>query len=322
MDVRAQSLEHDRGRNADTPIAIPLKGWRDIAIRTVHEFMQDRILSLSAGVAFYALLAVFPAISALVSLYGLFLDPAVLRDQLDAATWFLPSGAIEVMKDQALRVMAHGSATLGFGFLISFGVALWSANAGTKALIEALNIAYEEEERRSIISLTLLTLGFTLAAVVFACIALAVVVALPILMKVLYLDTYSEWLISLLRWPVLALTVAALITFIYRYGPCREPARWTWLSLGSLVAAVLWLGVSVGFSWYVGHFGTYNETYGSLGAVVGFMTWLWLSFSVILFGAELNAEIEHQTARDTTTAPELPMGERGATMADTIGASQ
>lgn len=322
MDTKAQHPEHDRGRNAETPVAIPSRGWRDIAIRTFHEFFDDRILSLAAGVAFYALLAVFPAISALVSLYGLFLDPAALRDQLDAASWFLPSGAIEVMKDQALRVMSHGSATLGFGFAVSFGVALWSANAGTKALIEALNIAYEEEEQRSIVTLTLLTLGFTLAAVVFAAIALAAVVALPLLLKVLYLDTRAEWLISLLRWPVLALTVAALITVIYRYGPCRAPARWTWLSLGSLVAAILWLGVSAGFSWYVSRFGAYNETYGSLGAVVGFMTWLWLSFSVILFGAELNAEIEHQTAQDTTTGPPRPMGERGAQMADTIGASQ
>lgn len=319
MDTRTDQWGKDRGREADNPLQIPRRGWRDILIRVFHEFFDDRILSLSAGVAFYALLAIFPAISALVSLYGLFLDPSALRDQLDAASWFLPSGAIDVMKDQALRVMSQGSATLGFSFALSFGVALWSANAGTKALIEALNIAYEEEETRSLVRLTLLTLGFTLAAVVFACVALAAVVALPLLLKAVYLDAAAEWFISLLRWPILALTVAALVAVIYRYGPCRAPARWKWLSLGSLAASVLWLAMSAGFSWYVSRFGSYNETYGSLGAVIGFMTWLWLSFSVILLGAELNAEIEHQTARDTTTGAPLPLGARDAEMADTVG---
>ncbi len=314
--------QQGRGRNASTPVHIPALGWRDILLRTFKEFFADRVLSLAAGVTFYALLAVFPAISALISLYGLFLDPTVLREQLDAASWVLPSGAIEVMRDQALRVMAHGSATLSFSFAISLGVALWSANAGTKAMIEALNIAYEENESRSFVTLTLLTLGFTLAAIVFAGVALAAVVALPIVLKLLYLDTGTEWLISLLRWPLLAIAVAGVITIVYRYGPCREHAKWKWASLGSLVAAVLWLAVSAGFSWYVSHFGTYNEAYGSLGAVVGFMTWMWLSITVILLGAELNAEIEHQTAVDTTTGPALPMGARGARMADTLGAPQ
>ena len=321
MDTHTVQWGHDRGREADNPLQIPRRGWRDILIRVFHELFDDRILSLSAGVAFFELLAIFPAISALVSHYGLFLDPGALRDQLEAASWFLPSGAIDVMKDQALRVMSQGSATLGFGFVLSFAVALWSANAGTKAMIEALNIAYEEEETRSLVGLTLLTLGFTLAAVVFACIALAAVVALPLLLKALNLDAAAGWFISLLRWPILALIVAALIAVIYRYGPCRAPARWKWLSLGSLAASVLWLAMSAGFSWYVSRFGSYNETYGSLGAVIGFMTWLWLSFSVILLGAELNAEIEHQTARDTTTGAPLPLGAREAEMADTVGPS-
>ncbi|MEP9377804.1 YihY/virulence factor BrkB family protein [Aquabacter sp. CN5-332] len=318
----APELGADRGRAASTPVQIPSQGWRDIALRTFNEFFADRVLSLAAGVTFYALLAVFPAISALISLYGLVLDPSGLQDQLEAASWVLPSGAIEVMRDQALRVIAQGSSTLSFGFVFSLAIALWSANAGTKAMIEALNIAYEEEERRSFVTLTFLTLGFTFTAIVFASIATAAIVALPMVLNVLYLDTGTEWLISVLRWPALTVIVAGVITVIYRYGPCRERARWKWVSLGSVMAAILWLIVSAGFSWYVSRFGTYNQTYGSLGAVVGFMTWMWLSITIILLGAELNAEIEHQTAVDTTTGPPLPMGARGARMADTIGAPQ
>lgn len=320
--LRAMTLEPGRGRTASFPMQIPLRGWRDICLRTLKAFFADRVLSVAAGVTFYALLAVFPSISALISLYGLVLDPSGLQEQMQAASWVLPSGAIEVMRNQALRVIAQGASTLSLGFAFSLLIALWSANAGTKAMIEALNVAYQEEERRSFVTLTLLTLGFTCTAIVFAGIATATVVALPMLLKVTYLETGTEWLISLLRWPALAVLVAGVITVIYRYGPCRSRARWKWVSLGSLVAAVLWLAVSAGFSWYVSRFGTYNETYGSLGAVVGFMTWMWVSISVILLGAELNAEIEHQTAVDTTTGPPLPMGARGARMADTLGAAQ
>lgn len=311
-----------RGRDACSPVEIPHLGWRDILIRTVREVINDRVLSLAAGVTFYGLLAVFPAISALISLYGLFLDPRGLQEQLDAASWVLPSGAIEVMRDQALRIISHGAPTLGFSFLLSLAIALWSANAATKAMIEALNIAYEEEERRSFVRLTFITLGFTLAAILFAGVATAAVVALPVALKLLHLETGTQWLISLLRWPALAAVVALVISVIYRFGPCRESARWVWVSFGSVVAALLWIAVSVGFSWYVSHFGRYNETYGSLGAVVGFMTWMWLSITVVLLGAELNAEIEHQTAVDTTTGPPQPLGQRGARMADTIGAAQ
>lgn len=311
-----------RGRAATSPVDIPRRGWWDILVRTVTETIADRVLSLAAGVAFYGLLAVFPAISALISLYGLVLDPTGLQQQLDAASWFLPSGAIEVMRDQALRIISKGAPTLGFSFLLSLGIALWSANAATKAMIEALNIAYEEEERRSFVRLTLITLSFTLAAILFAGVATAVVIALPVAFKLMSIDSGTEWLISLLRWPALATVVALVISVIYRFGPCRQAARWAWVSLGSVVAALLWIAVSVGFSWYVSRFGNYNETYGSLGAVVGFMTWMWLSITVVLVGAELNAEMEHQTAMDTTTGPPQPMGQRGARMADTIGPAQ
>jgi membrane protein len=324
-DLRAAgsaALDTGRGRVADAPTRIPYRGWRDILVRTFNEFFADRVLSLSAGVTFYALLAVFPALAAFISLYGLFLDPASIQGQLGAASWFLPAGAIEVMHDQIARLLANGPSGLGVRFFFSLALALWSANAGTKAVIEALNVAYEEEERRSFVRLTLVTLGFTLAAILFAVVALAAVVALPLVLKVLYLPSGTEWLISLLRWPALAVVVALVITVVYRFGPCRQRPQWRWVSMGSAVAAVLWLAASVAFSWYVSRFASYEQTYGSLGAVVGFMVWIWLSVTVVLLGAELNAEIEHQTALDTTTGPPLPMGVRGAEMADTLGAAQ
>ncbi|ADH90614.1 ribonuclease BN [Ancylobacter novellus DSM 506] len=316
------ALDPGRGRVAEAPTQIPYRGWRDILIRTFNEFFADRVLSLSAGVTFYTLLAIFPALAAFISLYGLFLDPASIQSQLEAASWFLPAGAVEVMRDQIARLLANGPSSLGLRSFFSLALALWSANAGTKAVIEALNIAYEEEERRSFVRLTLTTLGFTLAAILFAVVALAAVVALPLVLKVLYLPSGTEWLISLLRWPALAVVVAFVITVVYRFGPCRQRPQWRWVSMGSAVAAVLWLATSVGFSWYVSRFASYEQTYGSLGAVVGFMVWIWLSVTVVLLGAELNAEIEHQTALDTTTGPPLPMGARGAEMADTLGATQ
>ncbi|WP_018388079.1 YihY/virulence factor BrkB family protein [Ancylobacter sp. FA202] len=315
-------LEGARGRAAATPTQIPRRGWRDIVLRTFKAFFANRVLGLSAGVTFYTLLATFPALAAIISLYGLFLDPATIQGQLEAASWVLPSGAIEVMRDQILRLTATETSSLGWRFVFSLGAALWSANAATKAMIEALNIVYEEEERRSFLHFTLVTLGFTLAAVLFAVIALAAVVVLPLALNVLDIPGGTERLISLLRWPALAVVVAFLITVIYRFGPSRERPQWKWVSMGSAVAAFLWLATSAGFSWYVSHFASYEQTYGSLGAVIGFMVWIWLSVSVLLLGAELNAEIEHQTAVDTTTGYPLPMGLRGARMADTIGAAQ
>ncbi|WP_371347910.1 YihY/virulence factor BrkB family protein [Ancylobacter sp. IITR112] len=301
---------------------IPARGWRDILLRTAKAFFANRVLGLSAGVTFYALLATFPALAAIISLYGLFLNPATIQGQLEAAAWLLPSGAIEVLRDQILRLTATETASLGWRFLFSLGAALWSANAATKAMIEALNIVYEEEERRSFLRLTLVTLTFTLGAVLFAVIALAAVVVLPLVLNVLRLPSGTERLISLLRWPTLAVIVALLITVVYRFGPSRERPQWKWVSLGSAVAAVLWLATSAGFSWYVSHYASYEQTYGSLGAVIGFMVWIWLSMSVLLLGGELNAEIEHQTALDTTTGAPQPIGQRGAHMADTVGAAQ
>jgi membrane protein len=311
--------EPERGRHANAPTEIPTLGWKDILWRTYEEFGNDRVMSVAAGVTFYALLALFPAIAALVSIYGLFADPAMIETHLGALSGVLPGGATEIIAEQVKRIAGQGGGTLGFSFVIGLAISLWSANAGMKAIIDALNIVYEEEEKRGFIALNLQSLAFTLGAILFVILALGGIVVLPILLDFVGLGGTAETLLSLARWPILLVVVVAGLAVIYRYGPSRDKAEWKWVTPGGLVAAVLWLVGSVLFSWYVANFGSYNETYGSLGAVIGFMTWIWISTMVVLIGAEMNAEIEHQTAKDSTEGAHQPMGTRGATMADTLG---
>jgi membrane protein len=221
--------------------------------------------------------------------------------------------------EQMLRLASTRHSGLGLAFVISLLVSLWSANAGIKALFSGLNIAFEETEKRNFLTLNLVSLSFTIGALVFLSLGLAAVVAAPVALAYFGYMPGSVALMNLLRWPVLLLVAVGGITLLYRYGPSRERERWPWVSWGSVFAAVLWLAVSLLFSVYVAHFGSYDRTYGSLGAAVGFMSWLWISSISILFGAELNSEIEHQTAHDTTTGAPAPMGQRGAHMADTLG---
>ncbi|MCB5176412.1 YihY/virulence factor BrkB family protein [Microvirga lenta] len=318
-EARQDQGGQERGRHADTPTEIPTPGWKDILWRVYEEFGEDRIMAVAAGVTFYALLALFPAIAALVSIYGLFSDPATIEGHLSAVSGVLPGGAMEIISEQVRRIASQGGGALGFGFIFGLLVSLWSANAGVKAVIDALNIVYEEDEKRSFVMLNLQSLAFTLGGILFILLALGGIVVLPVVLGFLGLGGTAETLISLARWPVLLLIVITGLSVIYRYGPSRDKPEWRWVSPGSLVAAVLWLAGSALFSWYVSNFGSYNETYGSLGAVIGFMTWIWLSTIVVLLGAELNAEVEHQTAKDSTEGAHEPMGARGAQMADTLG---
>lgn len=306
-----------RGRCANTPSEIPARGWKEILYRTYEEFSNDRLMLVAAGLTFYVLLAIFPALSAIVSIYGLFADPSAVAEHLDTLESVVPAGGMEIISETLARLASQEASTLGFGLVFGLGVALWSANAGMKSFFDALNIVYEEEEKRSFVRLTLVTLGFTLALIIFLIAAIGAIIVLPIALGFLRLGTPESWLL-LLRWPVLLVVVALGISVIFRYGPSREKARWRWVSWGSAIAAILWLVVSLLFSWYAENFGSYDETYGSLGAAVGFMTWIWISSMVILLGAELNAELEHQTAKDTTTPPERPSGQRGARMADEV----
>lgn len=317
-DTSAAVVERGRGREASHPGEIPARGWIDVLWRTVLEFSADRLMLVSAGVTFYVLLALFPAITAMVSIYGLFTDASNFGDQMRLLSGFLPGGAMDIIGEQMARVASKGETKLGLGLVFGLGLALWSANAGMKTLFDALNIVYEEEEARGFVRLTLVSLFFTLCAIVFLILALAAVVLLPIALEFVGLGGIEPWLL-VLRWPLLLVVVAGGLSIVYRYGPSRERARWRWITPGAGLAAVLWVIFSIAFSWYAQNFGSYDETYGSLGAAIGFMTWIWVSTMVVLVGAELDAELEHQTARDSTTSPARPMGERGARMADTLG---
>jgi membrane protein len=279
-------------------------------------------MAVAAGVTYYALLALFPAIAALVSIYGLFADPATIQDHLNALSGVLPSGALDIIREQMTRIASKGGGTLGLSFVIGLAVSLWSANAGMKAIFDALNIVYGEDEKRSFVGLNVRSLSFTLGALAFLLLAIAAIVVLPILLNFVGLGSTVAWLLALGRWPILLVAVTLGLAVLYRTGPSRDAAKWKWVTPGGVLAAVLWLVVSMLFSWYVANFGSYNETYGSLGALIGFMTWMWISTIVVLTGAEINAEIEHQTAKDTTEGPSQPLGARGAQMADNIGAAK
>ena len=314
------ATQKDRGRQAEHPTEIPAPGWRDIALRIYQEFTKDRVLSIAAGVTFYTLLSLFPAIAALVTCYGLFADVNTINEHLAAMRGVLPDSAIEIVDAQVKRIAAKGNATLGLTFFTTLLLSLWSANAAMKALFDALNVVYEEAEKRNFFWLNLRSLAFTAGALLFVIVALSAIVVLPVVFTFLGLGD-GAWAIAALRWPALLVVILAALSLLYRYGPSREPARWRWVGLGGAVAGVLWLAASILFSWYVANFGTYNETYGSLGAVIGFMTWIWISATIVLLGAEINAEIEHQTARDSTTGRRKPLGHREARMADTVGAA-
>jgi membrane protein len=318
----SRAKEQGRGRHAVAPWHIPWAGWKDILWRVYASVNDNRLLAVAAGVVFYSLLAIFPAIAAFVSLYGLIADASTIDSHLSLAAGIFPAGAVDILHEQITRLTAKSDAKLSLGFITGLAVALWSANAGMKAIIDALNVVYDEKEKRSFVKLNLLSLLFTLIAILSLMIALAAVVIAPMVFSAVGLSSLWSLAIVVLRWPLLLVLAAIALAAIYRYGPSRAEARWQWLSVGSGAAAVGWLITSALFSWYIAHFGAYNATYGSLGAAVGMMMWMWISAIVILLGGELNAEIEHQTAKDSTVGSEKPLGERGAVMADTIGAAR
>jgi len=284
--------EAGRGRSAGSPFTIPARAWKDIFWRTYTQIGDDRLLAVAAGVVFYMLLALFPAITALVSLYGLLADPTTINDQLSLLQGVIPEGGIAIVREQVTRLAQTSNGALGLGFFFGLALALWSANAGMKAIIDALNVVYDEREKRGFVKLTMVGLAFTLGGLVFIILALSAVVVFPIALAWIGFESRSAELIAILRWPALFVIVVLALGVLYRYGPSRTPARWQWLSIGSVLAALAWLAVSALFSWYLANFAHYDATYGSLGAAIGLMMWLWLSGIVILIGAELNAEID------------------------------
>jgi membrane protein len=318
-----RARETGRGRHAAAPTRIPWRGWTDILWRTYGQISEDRLLLIAAGVVFYAMLAIVPAITALVSMYGLFTPARTIGAQLNFLADVMPGGAYQLVSEQIVRIAGNSDGKLTFAFIIGLAVALWSANAGMKAIFDALNVVYDEDEKRGLVALNAISLTFTLGAICVLLLALGAVVVLPLVLAFLgFAAQQQAGLLPLLRWPALFVLLMAGLAVLYRFGPSRRQAKWRWVSVGSVFAAVAWIAVSVAFSWYLSRFTDYNATYGSLGAVIGLMMWMWISTTVVLVGAELNSEIEHQTARDSTVGLEKPLGARGAVMADTVGAAQ
>lgn len=316
-----RSRETGRGREAEWPAQIPLSGWKDIVLRVWREVNADRVTLVAAGATFYLLLALFPALAAFVSLYGFVADPTTIADHISYLGGLLPSASLDLIRGQLQALANQEREALSFGFILAFLLALWSANTGVKTLFDALNIAYEEDEKRGFFALNLLSLAFTLGVMGIAIVLIVSVGVIPALLSFLRLDSVTDMLVRVLRWPVTLVVIAMGITAVYRFGPSRRAAKWRWLSWGGALATVVWCAASLGFSFYLQNFADYNATYGSLGAVIGFMMWTWISVVILLVGAELNAEMEHQTARDSTVGDDRPMGARKAVVADTLGVS-
>jgi membrane protein len=309
-----------RGRHAQAPTDIPAKGWRDVLLRVFHGISEDRITTISGGVTFFVLLALFPGLAGLISLYGLFADSSTIAQHLKSLEGVLPEGGMQILRDQLQQLTSQPPQKLGLATIASLAVSLWSANGGIKAMFEGLNAVYEEDEKRSFIRLNAISLALTLGGLAFVIASLLTITVVPNLLSFLGLPALSE-VVNIARWPVLLVVASLMIAVMYRFGPSRDQPQWRWISPGSIFAAVTWIVASLLFSWYAAHFGSYNKTYGSLGAAIGFMTWIWISTMVILVGAKINAELEHQTEADTTVGTPAPQGTRGARMADTVGQS-
>lgn len=315
-----QTSPGPRGRGASKPAEIPAKGWKDILLRVFQEFGEDRVMLVAAGITYYLLLAFVPALTAIVSIFSVFADPVTIQEQVAGFSAFMPGGAKELIEEQLKRLAEQDQATLGLAFVISVGLAIWSTNAGMKAIFDGMNVAYDEIEGRNFIVLTLISLAFTLVFIVGAIAIVGVVLVLPVVLNFIFLGASTELMIRLVSYGILLVLFGIAIACIYRWGPDRDRAKWRWITPGAIVATIGIAAASVGFSWYVANFGSYNATYGSLGAIIGFITWIWISMIILLLGAELNAETERQTRRDSTVGAPEPMGTRGAYAADDLGA--
>lgn len=308
--------ERHPGAHADAPHQVPARGWFQIARRGWGEFQDDQMLLIAAGVAFFAFLSLVPAIAAAMLIYGLVTDPEQVRSQVDSLSGALPGAARDLLNEQLSRLAGASSRELGIGLVVSLLVSLWSASGGTGNLITAVNTAYDEQETRGFIRRKALALLLTVGAVLVFVVTVALVAVFPAVTNALSLGTPLRLALGAARWAVVLLVVVAALAVLYRLAPDRDAPRVRWVSVGAAIAVLLWVLISVGFSIYVDNFGSYASTYGSLAGVVVLLLWLWLSIVAVLLGAEINAESEKQTVRDTTRGPERPMGRRGALKAD------
>jgi membrane protein len=280
-----------------SPTALSARGWANVFSRAWRRTGEDNLSLIAGGLTYFILLALFPALAVLVSLYGLFADPAAVTQQMHALASAIPGGAQQVIGDELHQLTSAPHGALGFGVVFGLLVAMWSASRAAGGLILALNIAYDTEEKRGVIARNLLALGITLGLIVIAIIAVGLVAGAPAAIAILGLGGATKWLILILEWPLLLVIMIGVLATLYRFAPDRRTPRWRWISPGAAVATVLWIAVSIAFTIYVANFGSYNRTYGSLGALIGMLTWIYLSAYVVLFGAEINAAAERQGAR-------------------------
>lgn len=309
-----------RGRTAESPNHLTLQGWWDILRRVWRTVGEQNLSILAAGVAFYALLAIFPAMAAIITVYALVADPQTVSMHLSQAQGILPGEVLTIFDEQLMSLSSRPVEGLSIKLIFGVLFAVWSAHKGVDALVAAIGVAYHEPETRGVIRLNILTYLLTLAAVFFVIIILMLLVILPSVTALIPMPSWWQTLVPLARWLTFIAIVSLTIGVLYRYAPARSAAKWKWLSTGAVVATALWLIGSAAFSFYVASFGTYNETYGTLGAIVVLLLWFFISSYAIIIGAALNAEMEHQTNRDTTQGSEKPIGQRGAVVADTLGA--
>ncbi len=314
-----QLTEANRGRLAEHPHQISWRGWWDVLWRVNEQLDADNVSIVAGGLALFALLAIFPSLAAAVSIYGMIASPADIASQLQAFDGLLPPTVLEILHTQLNNLVGQRQQTLGFGVVTGIVLAMWSARKGMVALITAMNVAYNERDLRAFLGRMLISATFTACGVFgFVCMVL-LGVAVPIVLTFLPLGSAAEWILLGLRWLLLWLIAVGSLAALYRFAPHRSRARWAWVSPGSLIAATLWLIGSAGFVVYVSNFNSFGEAYGAIGGVVVMLMWFYVSAYVVILGAEINSELERQTLHDTTEGESLPMGDRGAFAADTVG---
>ena len=311
-------LAHELGRGAESPRQIPWLGWKAVLRRTFVEMLTDRASLVAAGCAFYATLALFPAISMMISIYGLLFDPLTVEPQLAVLRDLLPPSAWQLISERVHMLVTQPPVTLGLSLLFSTTITLWSSATGIKSILAALNVAYEEREQRGFLRFQLIAFTITLCAIIGAVVGLALLVGMPYALAFLGVSAHQKFWIRSASFTLLVLSILLGLSLLYRYGPSRSMPKWHWVTPGSLVATLLWIAVSALFSFYVAQFATYDATYGPLGTVVGVMMWFYVTAYAVLLGAELNAELELQTVRDSTDGPPKPLGLRGAYVADHV----
>jgi membrane protein len=306
------------GIQAEKPTEIPWAGWKQIVKRAWAEHKADNMPIIAGGVAFFGFLSIFPALIALLSLYGLVATPETVARQVEDLSAQLPDAAAEIIEQQLNAIVANSGSALTLGLIVSILAALWSASGGVGNLITAVNLAYDEVESRNFVKLKLMSLALVLGSIVFVLVTFGLVAVVPPVLDALPLGVVGTILAQVVRWVLLLAVFAGALAVLYRVAPDRDAPRLRWVSLGAVVVTVVWAVVSVGFSIYVDNFGSYDKTYGAIAGVIVLMLWLYLTCYLVLLGAEINSEAEHQTAHDTTTGEPQPMGTRDAKMADTL----